>query len=484
MSRRLRGLQWVGVVTLVALVALTAGCSDKKAPNAASGGAGSKVVQTGELQPASAATKPSGWDTDAGKLVGVRLLAQLDSSGPDAWNASQHPLVYVTAQGPGYGGVLAATDDEHEPANPDGAPGIAIIDANSHQPVASVFYQSKVKAYAENHGAAVSADGKWIYTQGNHESSKASGNATLSIINARTMKIDKIIETRVHHIAVIHSDKLKKDLVLIQGWGTFFALDPADDNKVVAAVNPAELNGAGYLAFADPTGKWLLISVRTGFGSAGGVAVVSLDDWKIKARINTEDASPIFVAFTADSKIAYVSGGHDSKISRIDMSKENPVDWKVNGVMRAGTEGPYGITLSWDEKTVYAIGKGEGSHNLGKTVGFSSTSTFVEPPGFGRPTGEIVTNCLREDHAILHPDPAKNEMWISCNSSFDNVIVDMASQKVKAVVAQPGGGSSHNGSFVKYGADWKGELLSDTNGLHGSAVAAQKTVLQKAAAAR
>ena len=133
---------------------------------------------------------------------------------------------------------------------------------------------------------------------------------------------------------------------------------------------------------------------------------------------------------------------------------------------------------------IFAVGKGEGSHNLGKTMGFAPVTLFVAPPGFGRPAGEVVTNCLREDHAILHPDPAKNEMWISCNSSFDNVIVNMSTQKVTAVVPQPGGGSSHNGSFVKYGADWKGELLSDTNGFHGSAVAAQKAVLQKAAAAR
>jgi hypothetical protein len=247
------------------------------------------------------------------------------------------------------------------------------------------------------------------------------------------------------------------------------------------------LQGSGYLGFGDPTGKWLFITLRTAFrsnGHDGGIAVVSLDDWKVKKFINTEDSSTVWVTFTADGKTAYVSGGHSSTIARVDMSNENPADWDVNGKLRAGTEGPYGLNLSWDEKTIFAIGKGEGSHNRGVTVGISPVTLFVAPPGAGRPAGEMFTGCLREDHAIIHPDPTKNEMWISCNSSFDNVIVNMGTQKVVAVVPQPAGGSSHNGSFVKYTPDWKGELLSDTNGFHGSAAAAQKALLQKAAAVR
>ena len=74
-------------------------------------------------------------------------------------------------------------------------------------------------------------------------------------------------------------------------------------------------------------------------------------------------------------------------------------------------------------------------------------------------------------------------MWISCNSSFDNVIVSMGDQTVKASVPQPNGGSSHNGSFVRYTADWDGELLSDTNGFHGSARDLQLEILAAAVTA-
>lgn len=453
------------------------------------------LVQVGELAPASGGSSaaPTGWDTEYSQLLGIKLLAQLDSSGPDAWDVAAHPLVYVTAQGPGYGGILAANAPESDPnsaATPvQSAPGLAIIDAETHEAVASVQYEAEgQESYAENHGLGVSPDGKWIYTQGNHPSSKARGNSVLMVINARTLKIDKLIETRVHHVRVIHNAFTNKDLVLVDGWGTFFALDPADDNRVAGAVDPADLNGSGYLGFGDPSGKWLFLSVRTGFlESDGGVAVVNLENWEIDARINTLDGSPIWVTFTADGKWAFVSDGHESKIAKIDMSSENPSEWRVVGLANAGAIGPYGLTLNWDDTTLYAFGKGEASHNQGKTVGFTSPDLFAEPDqyrGWRTVQGQIVSNCLRQDHAIVHPDPDKNEMWISCNSSFDNVVIDMGTNTVKATIPQPNGGSSHNGSFVRYEADWTGELLSDTNGMHGSAMEEKLRITAATAAAR
>lgn len=445
-----------------------------------------QIIQVGELQPAPAGAEPSGWETEWSELIGANLIAQLDSSGEDAWDPSEHPLVYVSAQGPGYGS--AAFGGEFLSSTQTG-PGVAIIDANTHETVASTQYLvDGVDTYAENHGLAVSPDGKWIYTQGVNKASDLRGNAVLHIINARTLKIDKIIRSRQHHAKIIHNSFTDKDLILVEGWGTFFALDPLDDNRVAGAVDPADLQGSGYLASGDPSGKWLLISVRTGFReSPGGVAVVSLDDWKVKARINTFDASPIWVAFSADGKTAYVSDGHESKIAKLDISAENPEEWRVVGMANAGTVGPYGLTLSWDDTMIFSTGKGEGSHNQGKTMGFTSPDLFVEPDqyrGWGTTMGEIVTNCLRGDHAIVHPDPDLNELWISCNSTFDNVIVDMGTQTVKATIPQPNGGSSHNGAFVRYTPDWQGEVLSDTNGLHGSALQEKLDIVAKAVAAR
>jgi DNA-binding beta-propeller fold protein YncE len=483
-----------GLVAAVAIVGATIGYgigAGSKAPATAGPEASAAppvktVVQVGELQPAPAGAVASGWETDWSKLLNARLLAQLDSSGPDAWDVSAPPDVDVTAQGPGYG---SAAFGGAFPSEAQKGPGVAIIDAKTREAVASTEYLvDGVDTYPENHGLAVSPDGKWFYTQGVSSASDLSGNAVVNVINARTLKIDKVIRSRMHHGKVIHDSFTNKDLVLIEGWGTFFALDPLDDNRVVGAVDPKDLAGAGYLAFGDPSGKYLLISVRTGFQeSDGGIAVVSLEDWKVKARINTLDGSPIWVAFSADGKTAYVSDGHDSKIAKLDISAENPSEWALVGLANAGTVGPYGLTLSWDDKMIFSIGKGEASHNQGKTMGFTSPDLFVSPDkyrGWGTTMGELVTNCLRGDHAIVNPDPELNEMWISCNSSFDNVIVDMGTQTVKATIPQPNGGSSHNGAFVRYAPDWTGELLSDTNGFHGSAVEVRLAIVAKATASQ
>lgn len=482
---------WIIGGALVAGVAIVAAAlgygigTGASGPSAAGGPEVKTVVQVGELQPVPAGTATSGWETEWSQLLGAGLLAQLDSSGPDAWDAAAHPDVYISAQGPGYGSAAFGGAFLSEVQT---GPGVAIIDAKTHESVASTEYLGDgIETYAENHGLAVSPDGKWLYTQGSNLASDLAGNAVVNIINARTLKIDKVIRSRMHHGKVIYNAFTDRDLVLIEGWGTFFALDPLDDNRVVGAVDPADLAGAGYLAFGDPSGRYLLISVRTGFQeSDGGIAVVSLDDWKVKARINTLDGSPIWVAFAADGKTAYVSDGHESKIAKLDISSENPSEWELVGLANAGTVGPYGLTLSWDDTMLFSVGKGEASHNQGQTMGFTSPDLFVSPDqyrGWGTTMGELVTNCLRGDHAIVNPDPELNEMWISCNSSFDNVIVDMGTQTVKATIPQPNGGSSHNGAFVHYAPDWTGELLSDTNGFHASALETKLEMVQQAAAA-
>jgi len=387
-------------------------------------------------------------------------------------------VVYVTTNGPGYSGFMSPTQT---------APGLAIFDANTYEPVASAMYKSAGVidgSYSEPHGLGASADGKWFYLQGNMPSSVSdqSGGAVLLVVNARTLKIDKIIKSRVHHVRLIYDANTKKDLVLVDAWGQFYAMDPNDNHKVVGSVNPANLNGAGYIAHGDPSGQYLFITVRTGFmESMGGVAVVSLKDWLVKARINTDDASPIWTQFTADNKTAYVTGGENSTVVKIDKSSSLLSDWKVTGIANAGGIGPYGITLNWDDKRLFAVSKGEASHNQGFSLGIINTASFVpvaDYRGWNTIQSAIYTDCLRGDHMIVHPNPAKNEGWISCNSNFRNVVVGFGDSSniaagpggvaVKKVLPNPNGGSSHNGAFVVYnvgGVKWAGEVQSDTNGL-------------------
>jgi hypothetical protein len=103
--------------------------------------------------------------------------------------------------------------------------------------------------------------------------------------------------------------------------------------------------------------------------------------------------------------------------------------------------------------------------------------------------------CMQPDHLVVHPDPAKNELWAACNSTYDNIVVGMGDTKnvsqnppdygrggayVKDHIPPLNGGGSHNGAFVKYtvsGSTWTGELLSDLGGFHGSAIQTKADVM-------
>lgn len=458
------------------------------------------IVQVGTSPgQAQAMPAPSGWATTWSQLMDVNLLKTFDSSGPDLWNAAEHPLVYFASEGPGYGGLTSSSVS---------LPGYQAIDARTRQVLAAPHFdiggvaKEDAKfhdvqgAYFEPHGTGVSPDGKYVYVPtaagADFAGDKTAGR--LLVINARTGKLHQIIQVpgRPHHIKSF-VDSEGNDRVLAYSWSYgAYILDPKDDNRVVGAVPNGILQGSGYLAFVDHSGRWLFYSVRppSGVEAQGSVAIIDTKTWARVRSIGVEDPSPIFVAFDANGKFAYVTGGHENLVTKIDISAEDPKDWKMVKFARAGTEGPYGLNLTWQEDLIVTIGKGEGSHNKGITVG------LVDPKmlGSARPLGEVYTGCLRADHAILNPDPEANELWISCNSSFETVILDLGNKLkkpglgihdyVKARIPSPNGGSSHNGAFVSYNPDWTGRVLADQNGLHGTALQKQKEMLAKKASAR
>jgi hypothetical protein len=431
------------------------------------GMAPSTIVQAGQLQPVPAGAAPSGWNTDWSLKLGITQVATFDSSGEPAWDAAQHPLVYIAPVGPGYGGLLSKTNK---------LPSVAIIDATTKEIVTFRSYDLGAKDHFEPHGLGVSGDGQFIYLPTGMSSGFGDvGSGRLLVINAKTLKLHQVLGTpgNPHHAKAFTRDD-GKELVLVENFrdSLIYALDPKDNNRVVGGIGPAELRGSGYLSFAQPDGKAVWVSVRTPFSSEGGVAVVDTKTWQVVKNIPIPDSSPIWVTFSGDGKYAYVSGGHESIVAKVDAEKG-----VVMSTARAGTEGPYGLNLSWDEKLLVTIGKGEGSHNRGLTEG------LVDPVTMGRPLGTVYTGCLRADHATLHPNPDTNELWIACNSSFEIAVFDLAKRSIKDRIPMPNGGSTHGSAFVRYNADFTGEVVSDQNGLHNSAREKQ-IELAKAAAAK
>ena len=423
----------------------------------------------------SAFAQGDNWTTPAAAKLGVRLEARLDSSGDDAWDPKQHPLVFITTEGPGYGGLLSGVK----------LPGLAIFDAETRKVVAHRNYDVLKMGFQnvfEPHGLGVSPDGKWIYLATGEGSFGTLNKGAWLIINARTLKPDKLLRLQgnAHHASAF-KDESGRERVLAYGWNQPpFVLDPKNDNRVVGGITYADMKGQGYLYFVDPEGKYMYASGRIEPPEARDKAhenvliKVSTRDWTLRKRIPVEDGDPVWISFTADNKTAYISGAHTNRVFRYDTVKD-----VITGKIRAGVEGPYGVHLGWDEKELYTIGKGEGSHNRGKVLG------YVQPALIGKTiqaSDQFATNCVRGDHGTLHPNPDANEMWITCNSSFEIVVFDLDQKKVTERIPMPNGGSTHSGAFVQYDA-WSGRVLSDHNGLHGPALELKRKLLGRASTA-
>ena len=425
-------------------------------------------------KPATAKQKKA-WENEWTDKVGVSLEYDIDSSGPDAWDAEEHPLVFMTTEGPGYGGLLSGVT----------LPGLAIIDADTREVVASQTYDVLGwgwKNVFEPHGLGVSPDGQWIYLPTGEGSFMTMGEnaGRYLVINSRTLKIDKVIKLQgqAHH-AKSYVTPSGEQRVILYGWSQpMFVLNPGDDNRAAGSISHQEQGSEGYLYFASPngdmiigTGRYRDFEMRKHL-SDNPIWIVDPENWKVKKWIKVPDSAPVWVNFTTDQKHAYITGSRNSIIMKVDLEEQEVVTEQ-----RAGVDGPYGNHFGWDDRYIYTIGKGEESHNRGKMLGMVDTST-MEVPG-ARAMNQFYTGCIRGDHGTLHPDPEANEIWISCNASFEIVVFDLDLKEVSARIPLPNGGSTHSGAFVSYPEGWNapGENLSDMNGLHGSALELKRKIM-------
>ena len=430
---------------------------------------------------ASAAPKPatekqkSAWATKWSEQVGISLEYSFDSSGPAAWTPEDDSTVFITTEGPGYGGLLSGVT----------LPGLAIIDADTREVVANQNYDVLSwgwKNVFEPHGLGTSPDGKWIYLPTGEGAFMTTGEhaGRFLVINAKTLKIDKVIKLQgqAHHAkSYITPDGEQR--VILYGWSQpMFVLDPDDDNRVVGSITHQEQGSEGYLYFASPngdqiigTGRYRDFDMRKHL-TDNPVWLIDPENWTVKKWIHVPDSAPVWVNYTSDSKTAYITGARNSIIIQVDLEHGEFVTEQ-----RAGVDGPYGNHFGWDDRYIYTIGKGEESHNKGKVLGMVDTTT-MQVPG-ARSMNQFYTACIRGDHGTLHPDPEANELWISCNASFEVAVFDLDLLQVTARIPMPNGGSTHSGAFVHYPDGWNedGETQSDQSGLWGSALQTKRDIL-------
>ncbi|MBI2304299.1 MAG: hypothetical protein HYU86_06075 [Chloroflexi bacterium] len=462
MKGHLPGIRLLGAAGVLAmlLAACTSGVSQQEYNALKSKLEAAKaavVVQSGSLQPIPANAQPTGWDTPESIRGGLTLFAKYDSSGPDAWDVKAHPVVYVSSEG------MA------KPFSPgkNKFAGLYIMDASNKEVVASATYNLGYEHTGAGHTVGTSPDGKWFYIGATVNIDKVSTPLVL-IVNARTLKIDKALKGLALHHSIGFKDWMGRDRVtLTKNSGPDFILDPKDDNRVVKAITPADVAMLGHnYVTIDPTGRFYYRGLRPGswggageFGATGGVAKINLETGDMTYIWGLgEDGNPIGMAHTADGKFTYVNEAHGDAVYKIDNST-NKVVAKTN----AGVAGPYGLTLNWDETQLYTIGKGEGSHNTGHVIGVIDTKTFRPTRDFNQPI-VLGGSASSIDHGILHPDPKVNELWVSNMNGWETIVLDLNTREVKNYIPTPNGGDTHSGGFVRYSADWTGELLTDMGG--------------------
>lgn len=423
------------------------------------------------------AAKTSDWANEESERGGLHLVAQFDSSGPDAWDPAEHPLVYITSE----------SNFNPNPNKMEGGfGGFHLIDAYTKEVFADFIAVRTPKSSNLRrgpHGVVTSPDGQWGYVGWSEvDRSVPTGlNSYLAIVNMRTLKIDKLLkqESRfrgapraqgLHHIQAWVDKDGNHRVVVMWGFGAdggpHHVLDPKNDNKVVRSITYEDVQVMGHpFTTPSPDGKTLYVSIgspeirSSDSHHAAGVAKVDMDTGRVRNIMGVGN-HPIGITHDVDGAYTYVVDGHGSHVYKIDNSTN-----KVVGSTSAGVAGPYGLAMNWDESLLFTVGKGEGSHNIGQVLGVIDLKTFTPARNVVRQQPIVLGGSASSvDHAILHPDPEVNEMWISNMNGWETIVVDLDTYQPKAWIPTPNGGDTHSGGFIRYNADFTGELLVDQGG--------------------
>jgi hypothetical protein len=471
----------------------------------------SEVIQSGTLydSPATPAGPDDGWTNSESMRGGLYLVAQLDSSGEDAWDIAAHPRVYFTSESfqSNYYGASSFTATGEEEIPLGNFAGWHVIDAYSKEVVASALYHDLVPGEVNRgpHGVGVSPDGKWGYV-GFATNPPDDCDATVQacdrvgyvmIVNVRTMKVDKILRQEtyfeggyrsqaIHHIQCWTQDSTAKDYCILQ-WGfganggPHHILDVNDNNRVYRSITYDDVKPMGHpFTTPSPDGNYVYISmganwIREGHDTAH-VAKFDIDTGTHEV-LGPTGAHPIGITHTMDGLHTIVVDGHSSFLYRIDNTTGEVINHASSGIA-----GPYGICLSLDETLAVVVGKGEGTANLGNSVSFFDVAgRFSASREHGNTPFYLGGSASSVDHCAWHPDPDVGEVWVSNMKGWETIVIDLETYDV-SYINTPNNGDTHGMAFVWYDGGWdSGELQNDMGGPKSQAL--QDYVAAQAASA-
>lgn len=441
-------------------------------------------IEVGKSGPAVSAQQDN-WTTPAAQKQGFRLLETREASGPPAYPVKPGDLLFFTNSGTSFGATNKIDS-------------VVVVDAKARKPIAVSELEPAWAEGFQSHGIAVSPDARYVYLPAIAPANSKNPSRYL-VLDARTLKIHQIIVNGArrgpHHMKVFE-DWMGRSRILAEDFNWtdpypkdpgkgFFIFDHTDHNKVVAGMTTGDLRGNPYAGFVAPDGRYVYYAMNAPSRPIrheleGWVAKIDMQTWEIAQQIPI-GRDPIWVAFTQDNRFAFVSLAEPSMVVKIERSNDPKVGDKVVGESRTGP-GVYGLTLNINDTELWTADKGEGIPAAQQR----RTVTVLDPRSMHIKL-TIDTGCRTNDHLILSPDGS--EMWAMCNGSQEIVVIDTKTYTLKGRIPMPNQGAVHGGVFVSYtqgsGGSVVGEVVSDQNGLHGSARAArQKGVPWTVAAVR
>ena len=465
-------------VTAGVLMTLTIACTDDDAPSGASSPSSqtqldeseqqiealraqlasvrrSVIVQAGQTQPVAPDEVLDEWDTEASVKAGVTLMSTYDSSGPAAWSPAESPVVFVTSEGSGYAGFTSETY---------AAAGLQIIDAMTKEVVAAAGFDLGYESMGTPHGLGVSPDGRWIYvptSDGSQPWQLKAGGGRLLVVDAMTLRLHQVLAMPKgpHHVRAFVDYAGNPRIIVETQGGHVLLLDPTDDNRVVMAIGPEDVNAAPYQAAADPTGRFLYLDLTLGSRAVasellGAIGKVDLESGRI-TYITDVGMYPNGFTFSPDGAFTFVADSEGGRVFKIDNSTDTVVAHS-----NAAVPGPYNLALRRDGTELWTVGKGEMTFNLGGTLGLVDVKTF-------RAINQFDIGGQTIDHIILNPvNP--DEMWVSSSGTAETIVWNATERRVSTRIPTANGGDTHAGAFVRYEPDFSGELLADVSGGLGS----------------
>ena len=374
------------------------------------------------------------------------------------------PKQFPTTFKPEPGGLYFYTNTSIAYNSTNNFPWVIVIDAKTHKIVAAAEITDVLTS---PHGIGVSADGKQVYLPAGSVPAAVtvSGDGAkiangVAVVDAKTLKLTQSIGTqdRPHHIQVLDDRYMEVD-----AWGNdqdVFLIDTQNNNAITRQISAKPFNGTPYIGFPSPDGKYIYETVRplaTSDSKESWLSRINLSDWSVEKVVGLAGGGAVWTTFSRDGKWAYVSVPEDDHVVKVDLLATPP---KIVGSVGVG-RGPYGVTLSSDEATLYVVSKGEGGRGQ---RGGTFVTVDVDTMRLLQEVPSCTAFVCQADHAVLSPDGT--EFWIDNNMGYVDVF-DIKTLALKAEMTMPNLGDPHGGVFVQYDSKGNGHVVMDPGGPRG-----------------